>query len=372
MALVKYRDVPNINVLQAARIRIKNVFSNGVPVTLNISGGKDSICLSSLVYDLIEREEIDASQLTVQFIDEEAMFDCVIDIVKKWRKKFLAVGANFNWYCIQVKHFNCLNTLTSDESFICWDETKRDVWVREMPAFAITSHPELQPRKDTYQSFLDRINADSLTIIGLRGNESLQRMRVIRQSTGKQGSQHGKFYPIYDWTDGDVFKYILENGLEIPEVYQFMWQSGAPKNRMRISQFFSIDTAKVLTSLYEYYPDLSDRVNKREPNAYLVSLYWDTEMFRRSTRTRASIEKENIDYRAKVFEMFDNPDKYWNTKHERGVATTYRRIIARYSELFDDKTWKTIHGALLAGDPKRRTARAIYQMYVVNREKGCM
>lgn len=369
MAIKRIRDIPNLNVLDAAIIRIKNVFSNGVPVILSMSGGKDSIVLCSLVYDLIEKREIDPSQLTVEFIDEEAMFDCVIEIVKKWRKRFLAVGAKFNWYCIQVRHFNCLNSLSEDESFICWDTEKRDVWVREMPKFAITSHPKLRPREDNYQKFMLRKNRDSLSIIGLRGPESIQRQKNMNYCTNKKTSTNGQFYPIHDWKDGDVFKYIRDNGLEIPEVYQLMWQSGTPKNRMRISQFFSIDTAKVLSNLYEFYPDLADRVNRREPNAYLVQLYWDTEMFRRSSKTRRKNEEsENRDYRQEVFEMFKQPEKYWHTDHERKIATNYRRLIARNAEHINGNIWRNIHSALLAGDPKHRTYRAICQ-YIIEEKK---
>lgn len=85
----------SIDVLTAARKRILNVFANGLPVYMSFSGGKDSLCLAHLTLSLIQEGKIDPSQLTVQFIDEEAIFDCIEDMVKKWRKKFLLVGAKF-------------------------------------------------------------------------------------------------------------------------------------------------------------------------------------------------------------------------------------------------------------------------------------
>ena len=60
----------SMDVVQAARLRIRNVFSNGVPVYMSFSAGKDSLCMSHLVYDQIRRGRIDASQLIVVFIDE--------------------------------------------------------------------------------------------------------------------------------------------------------------------------------------------------------------------------------------------------------------------------------------------------------------
>lgn len=84
-------------------------------------------------------------------------------------------------------------------------------------------------------------------------------------------------FPIYDWTDNDVWLFLLRNYVDIPEIYLFLWQSGSSKRQMRVSQFFSVDTARSLVKMNEYYPDLMERVIRREPNAYLAALYWDSE-----------------------------------------------------------------------------------------------
>ena len=78
-----------VDVLTAARQRIINLFSNGAKVYLSFSGGKDSIVLGDIVFRLIQEGKIDKNLLTVLFIDEEAMYDEVIDIVKAWRKKWI-------------------------------------------------------------------------------------------------------------------------------------------------------------------------------------------------------------------------------------------------------------------------------------------
>ena len=87
------RTQTSTTVVEAARIRIKNVFSNGVPVYMSLSGGKDSICMADVVYQLIRKGEIDPKQLTLIFIDEEAIYDCCIETMMQWRKKFLMIGA---------------------------------------------------------------------------------------------------------------------------------------------------------------------------------------------------------------------------------------------------------------------------------------
>jgi len=92
----------DIDVVTAARQRIKNVFSNGVPVYLSFSGGKDSIVLADLTYKLIQAGEINPSQLTVLFVDEEAIFDSIEATTKAWRKKFLLAGAKFRGQAFQL------------------------------------------------------------------------------------------------------------------------------------------------------------------------------------------------------------------------------------------------------------------------------
>lgn len=65
----------NISVVDAARQRVKNVFSNGTKVYMSFSAGKDSLCMSHIVYDLILHGEINAKQLTVLFVDEESIYE---------------------------------------------------------------------------------------------------------------------------------------------------------------------------------------------------------------------------------------------------------------------------------------------------------
>lgn len=38
-----------MDVLTAAKKRIRNIFSNGVPVSVAFSGGKDSLCLAGII-----------------------------------------------------------------------------------------------------------------------------------------------------------------------------------------------------------------------------------------------------------------------------------------------------------------------------------
>lgn len=355
----------SIDVVEAAKMRIRNVFRNGLPVYMSFSGGKDSLVMAQLVVELIQSGEINPAQLTVQFIDEEAIFSCIEEKVKEWRKKFLLLGARFEWFCLEVKHFNCFNELSNDETFICWDRYKKDVWVRQPPSFAIREHPLLRPRTDAYQDFLSRVCADGITIVGIRTAESVQRLQNIASMlrAGRTMTNKQQVFPIYDWTNNDVWLYLLREKVDIPEIYLFLWQSGTRKGQLRVSQFFSIDTARSLVKMNEYYPDLMERIVRREPNAYLASLYWDSEMFGRNTAARKQNESgaAEKDYKAALLEMFSDMDTYFDTKHKRSVAEKYRNFFMRVTPFATNKDYKAIYEGLASGDPKLRSYRALFQ-----------
>jgi len=363
MVLVQ-RDLDN-NVLEAANERIIRIFENGLPVHLSLSGGKDSICLANLVYELVISEQIDKSLLRVHFIDEEAVFDDVDKIVREWRLKFITAGVEFFWWCLEFKHFNCFNQLANDETFICWDRTMKDSWVRPMPDFAISSHPKfvetdylhIGARKATYQEFFTGLLKNELQIIGVRTAESVQRLYAVSQMNNAQSM---KFYPIYDWKDGDVWRYIRDKNLNFPVVYQYMYQTGTSRRDLRISQFFSIDTSKHLVKMNEYYPDLMERITKREPNAYLASLYWDSEMFRRTKekKSKDSETTEEKDYRSLVIEFINNPANLVGRVKISNINAV-RIMLLKFQSDVTEKEYKRMYEILVAGDPKSRSLRAL-------------
>lgn len=362
MAVIKRKGL-GINVVEAARKRIKNIFDSGVKVYLAVSGGKDSIVMMDLCYKLIQEGEIDPKQLEVQFVDEEVIYDCVVDICKAWRKKFMLVGAKYTWFCIEHKNNSCLRSLEGDDIFIPWDRYARDKWARPMPPFAVTNTPHLIPREDTYQSFLSKNNADGITITGVRCAEAINRLYYIAEINKRGGMTNDqKMYPIYDWRDGDIWKYIRDNDIDIPEVYQFMWEAGVPKKQLRVCNFFGIEACRSLLKMYEYYPDLMERVLRREPNAYLVQLYWDTDMFRRNSERKKELDEgmdDNKDYRKLLIDLVNNPAKTFKSPHTLKVADMYRGVVLKYGGIMKPEHWKDLYVSLMAGDAKTRSLRAI-------------
>jgi len=359
------RKEGTVTVVDAARRRILNVFSNGVRVYMSFSAGKDSLCMSHLVYDLIMQGRIDAKQLIVIFIDEEALYPSMEQMTLRWRKRFINAGAEFRWYCLPVKQVSILRQLQNEESWITWEPGKEDCWVRDMPPWAIRSSPYLDyPGQYNYQDFLTKITRDGIQMTGVRASESVQRLQYIaRMDLEENGlTARNAIAPIYDWKDSDIWLYIKEHDLDFPEAYMDLYRVGTPKARLRLCNYFASESIAGLRQVAEVDPTLWDRIERREPNAYLTLLYWDSEMFHRSTRKRRELEGEvKKDYRAILTEMLlKHPEKYFTNPSSQRVARDYRKFFIRNASVMTDKSLRTMHDALVAGDPKLRSLRALF------------
>lgn len=354
------------NVVDAARQRVLNVFSNDCKVYLAFSAGKDTLCLAHIVYDLALKGQIKTDKLTVFFIDEETIYPSMEQMALRWRKRFLAIGAEFLWYCLPVRQVSMLDKLQNVESWITWDPEKKDVWVRQPPPFAITRHPALKrPGEMNYQTFCEKTMMDGLRITGVRAAESIMRRKYISKMNFRNGkmSTTRTVFPIYDWKDSDVWLYIKENNLDFPESYMDLYRAGVKKPMLRMCNFFASESIQGLRWIAQTEPELWERIEKREPNAYLAMLYWDSEMFRRNTRKRRELEsgQEKKDYRALVKEMlFEHPEDYFFNRASMDVAKHYRDFYISSDYMMSDKILKKMYEALKCGDPKQRTLRALY------------
>ena len=216
-----------------------------------------------------------------------------------------------------------------------------------------------------YQEFCSTITRDGIQLVGLRGSESLQRAKLLANIGLGKGAITGNNcqYPIYDWRDSDVWLYIRENNLDFPEAYIHLYEVGVPKRQLRLCNFFGSEGIAGLRYIAETDPELWQQVEKREPNAYLTLLYWDSEMFKRSTRKRRELEGDEPlkDYKAECKKMlFTESDKYFGIQSMKKVHTAYRAFYIRNSAVMTNDNFRAMHDAIIAGDPKLRSLRALY------------
>ena len=263
---------------------------------VNYSGGKESNILSDIIFRLVEQGKLDPKKLEFSFIDEEAMYPCIIEIVEQQYHKAISLGIKFNWFCLELKHYSCLHQLESSESFILWEKGKEDVWVRQPPEFAIREHP-LANKSLRYQQFLDLYRAQYKCnygcLIGLRMNESLQRKMVILKAINNQDNSSNLIYPLYNFTLNDVWLYHKIYKLPLAQCYLNMYSIGTSVNMLRVSQFFALDTFRALVHITKFYTGLYAKVLAREPEAQLAAIYHNTSMFAPRLKTNVDIDEKN-------------------------------------------------------------------------------
>ena len=265
-----------------------------------------------------------------------------------------------------MKQSSILHYLQSTESWVTWEPGKEDSWVRQPPPFAITRSPYLNyPGEMNYQEFCQTITKDGIQIVGLRGSESLQRAKLLAGIALGKGAITGSNcqYPIYDWRDSDVWLFIKEHNLDFPDAYIHLYQVGVSKRHLRLCNFFGSEGIAGLRYIAETDPKLWNQIEKREPNAYLTLLYWDSEMFKRSTRKRRALEGDAPvkDYKAECKKMlFTEADKYFSIASMKKVHAAYRTFYIRNSSVMTNDNFRAMHDAIIAGDPKLRSLRALY------------
>lgn len=188
-------------------------------------------------------------------------------------------------------------------------------------------------------------------------------MCYIANTKMERITKGGKFYPIYDWADSDVWLYIKERNLEFPEIYMRLYEAGVHKNALRLCAFFGDTSTQGLRWVAETDNDLWERIQRREPNAYLVLLYWDSEMFRRSTRKRRELEAdtEQKDYKALCKDLlFLHPERYTIAKDTLSHIDHWRGLFIKTYGIAEQKHYKTMYEGLLYGDPKMRILRILW------------
>ena len=213
--------------------------------------------------------------------------------------------------------------------------------------------------------FLPKVTRDGIMMTGVRASESIQRLQYMSSlNLGRQGiTGSNTIYPIYDWRDNDIWKYIRDNNLDIPDAYMWLYQCGVSRRALRISNFFGIDSLAGMRHIAETDPQLWARIEKREPNAYMTLLYWDSEMYKRSTRTRQKNEgNTDKDYKEMCRKLlFEDAAKHFTNPTTRNVAQQYKRCFTKIDGMARPRDYRKMYDALIAGDPKLRTLRALYQ-----------
>lgn len=264
------------NVVEAALERIRWVFREFQNIYVSFSGGKDSTVVLALT--LRVAEELGRLPVAVQFTDQDAEWQCVIDYV---RTVMHDPRVSPRWLQVPIKITHATSTI--EPWLYCWDPAREADWMRPKEPDSITRNVYGVDRfKEMFVAFLryHHPTKPAASLGGVRCEESPARTMGLTTTETYRGVTWGKandarrkhfaFYPIYDWSYTDVWKYIHEHGLAYCSLYDRQYQYGVPIQNMRVSSVQHETATKALWYLQEVEPETWNKLTNRVRGANMV------------------------------------------------------------------------------------------------------
>ena len=272
------------DVYSAARQRIAWIFDSFERVSVSFSGGKDSTVLLHLTAEEARRRR---RKIALLFIDWEAQFSLTIQHVERCFADYADCIEPF-WVALPLTTVNACSQI--EPEWVSWDPRKREAWVRQPPAMAITDPAALPfyPDRMTFEEFApafgrwragDRLGCN---LLGLRADESLNRLRALIQRkttfqrrpwTTWQGGPAWNAYPIYDWKVADVWTYTARESKSYNTIYDRMHQAGLTPSQMRVDEPYGPEARRGMWLAHVLEPESWPRLVARVAGANMGALY---------------------------------------------------------------------------------------------------
>ena len=255
------------NVYNLAVERIDYTFKNFDNIYLSFSGGKDSGVMLNLVIDYMRLNNI-TKKIGLFHMDYEAQYQMTTDYVDEVYSENKDL---FDYYrvCLPVATPCC--TSMSQSYWLPWEDSKKDIWVRDMPKESIN---ESNHDFDFYKEgmwdyeFMEKFSewmhsnnnaGKTASFVGIRTQESFNRWRAIhsdknyKKFKGKRWTKEVaeniyNIYPIFDWVTEDVWTANAKFEWSYNELYDIFNQAGMTIHQMRVASPFisqAIDSLKM-------------------------------------------------------------------------------------------------------------------------------
>jgi predicted phosphoadenosine phosphosulfate sulfurtransferase len=314
------------SVYEAAVKRFNWLFDEFENIMVCVSGGKDStVCLNMALQIATERDRL---PLTVQFTDQEAEWQTVIDHMRK------IMGddrVDPHWLQVPIKLFNASSQI--DPWLQCWEPGME--WIREKEPNSIHKNEFDTDRfHNLFAAYAKYVYGDepACMISGVRCEESPARVRGLTGQETYKGETWGKrlskrvphftMYPIYDWSYTDVWKAIHDNGWPYCPIYDYQYQHGISVIKMRVSNVHHETAISNLFYLQEIEAETWNRITARLSG---ISTAGQMQTDILCPKTLPPMFRDWFDYR-------DHLIKYLVTDPEK--QDYYRRTFARYDERY--------------------------------------
>jgi predicted phosphoadenosine phosphosulfate sulfurtransferase len=265
-----------IDVLTAARERVRRVFDDFGRIYVSFSGGKDSGVLTELA---CQEARARGRRIGVLIVDLEAQYKQTIDYVHQMLDRHADVADPY-WVALPLNLRNAVSHF--EPQWMCWDPAREPDWVRRPPPGAITDEAFFPffRRGMEFEEFVPAFaewygDGTHLTacLVGIRADESLNRWRTIcrRDKRTYEGLRWTTFippcaynaYPIYDWRTEDIWTYYSREKVLYNRLYDRMHQAGLSIHQARICQPYGDDQRRGLWLYSVIEPETWARVVAR-------------------------------------------------------------------------------------------------------------
>jgi len=289
------KQFTNENVYEALIRRLHFIFEEFENIYVSFSGGKDSGLLLNLTLDF-KRKYYPDRKIGVFHQDFEAQYSYTTEYVER---TFKAVEKEVEpyWVCLPMATRTALSNY--EMYWYPWDDTKKDQWVRSMPAHSyvinqdnnpITTYRYRMHQEDLAKQFgrwyrLSHGEGKTVCLLGIRADESLQRYSgILNKRYGykdecwitKQFKEVWAASPIYDWSTSDVWHANYKFGYDYNKLYDMYYMAGCSPENMRVASPFS-DQARDSLNLYRIIePQVWAKLIGRVNGANFAAIYGKT------------------------------------------------------------------------------------------------
>lgn len=285
--------VRRLDVYEAAMHRLKVIFDYFDYVYVSFSGGKDSGVLLNLCVDYI-RKYAPGRKLGVFHMDYEAQYSLTTEYVERTFADNRDILEVFHC-CVPFKVVTCTSMYQS--YWRPWEDSKRDMWVRERPDGCYTAEDFSFFSDKLWDYDFQLLFAPWLRnikrcrriccLVGIRTQESFNRWRAIHSDKNYKHLWNLKWarsldkdiynaYPLYDWKVTDIWTAYGKFGWDYNRLYDLYYQAGVSLNRQRVASPFISEAIQSLALYRVIDPDMWGKMVSRVNGVDFAGIYGKT------------------------------------------------------------------------------------------------
>lgn len=337
------------DVFDLACERAEQIYKMFDHVLVAFSCGKDSTALLEVASTVAKA--LNKGPVTAWFYDVEILAPETLEYGIRVKDRD---DVDLRWLSIPLKERNACSR--KHPYWYPWHPDIEDKWVRPFPDWAegvtrgARTIPELVGKDLTLPEFHDSgilLRSDPrldygrkgsvCTMVGLRGDESMRRRgAVLRRKAehynyitnpgGKAQTMYG--YPIYDWSNHDVWTVVEKRNLDYNRAYDAMRMAGVSIHLQRVATPFGEEPLQGLHMWRNCWPTVWAKMGERVPGARTAMEYGRSAVY--GMRTPAKLFPGWEDNPQATLEKLLN---LWGPKEQSMLRERVAQLIRHHQSL---------------------------------------